>query len=192
MYVCKHNPFKLSSLLSITKTAWKTVCMVVIHSLLIPHPQCAHRLRLSVDSRTTLLRFLENNLPTWLPFVILWQASHKPVLTSQLHHAISYCIVNRQWCHTFRGVVKLRPLLFGTLHYVAHSILLLSTILRWTTTQLLMRPGIDRFQTCAQLRTSLVANAGWCLEQGYTPTWNAFTSIRKASETTLEDRCWLD
>ena len=33
--------------------------------------------------------------------------------------------VNRQWCHTFRSMVKLQLLLFGTLHYVAHIILLL-------------------------------------------------------------------
>jgi len=44
------------------------------------------------------------------------------VLTGQLLSVA----VNRQWHHTFRGVVNLRPLLFGTLRYVAHIILLLS------------------------------------------------------------------
>ena len=53
-------------------------------------------------------------------FIATWQA---PVLTSQLHHAIA---VNRQWHHTFRGMVNLRPSLIGALRYVAHTNLLLS------------------------------------------------------------------
>ena len=62
-------------------------------------------------------------------FIAAWQAPCKPVLTSQLYHrkciwlhhiTISCCVVNRQWCNTYRGLVNLHPLLFATLLYVAH------------------------------------------------------------------------
>ena len=57
-------------------------------------------------------------------FIAAWEAPRKPVLTSQL--IVLSIAVNRQWPHTFRGVVNLQPSLFGALHYVAHITLLLS------------------------------------------------------------------